>query len=126
MNARLTKVGVGGNTSVRVTTYGRIGVNHPLERPGRGSLCVGLISGTSADGIDAALLRIEGAGGGARVELVEFVSVPYPDEVRAELLALYADDAPRAVARLCSLNVVLGDLFAEAALEVCRRAVISA
>jgi anhydro-N-acetylmuramic acid kinase len=85
-------------------------------------LCVGLISGTSADGIDAALVRITGAGRDARLELVAFVSTPYPPEVRAELLALYADDAPHAVARLCSLNVVLGNLFAEAALAVCRQA----
>jgi anhydro-N-acetylmuramic acid kinase len=91
-----------------------------------GRLCVGLISGTSADGIDAALVRIGEAGAAARVELVRFVSVPYPTEVRDELLALYADDAPRAVARLCSLNAVLGELFAAAALEVCRQAGVPA
>ncbi len=93
---------------------------------GQGRLCAGLISGTSADGIDAALVRITGAGAEARLDLVEFVSVPYPAEVRDELLALDADDAPRAIARLCSLNVVLGQLFAEAALEVCRQAGVQA
>ncbi len=93
---------------------------------GEGRLCAGLISGTSADGIDAALVRITGAGAEARLDLVEFVSVPYPADVRDELLALYADDAPRAIARLCSLNVVLGQLFAEAALEVCRQAGVQA
>ncbi len=93
---------------------------------GQGRLCAGLISGTSADGIDAALVRITGAGAEARLDLVEFVSVPYPAEVRDELLALYADDAPRAIARLCSLNVVLGQLFAEAASEVCRQAGVQA
>ena len=92
------------------------------NRAGDGALCIGLISGTSADGIDAALVRISGAGAAARLDLVEFVSTPYPTEVRTELLALYADDAPRAIARLCSLNVVLGERFAEAALAVCRRA----
>ncbi|MEA2516064.1 MAG: anhydro-N-acetylmuramic acid kinase [Thermomicrobiales bacterium] len=89
---------------------------------GDGRLCVGLISGTSADGIDAALVRIAGAGDGAHLQLVAFVSTPYPTEVRDELLALYAEDAPHAVARLCSLNALLGELFAEAALDVCRRA----
>lgn len=96
-------------------------MDSPEQTPD-GKLCIGLISGTSADGIDAALVRITGAGAEARVELVEFVSTPYPSDVRTELLALYADDAPRAIARLCSLNVVLGTLFAEAALAVCRRA----
>lgn len=91
-----------------------------------GRLCVGLISGTSADGIDAALVRITGAGADAHVALVEFVSVPYPTAVREELLALYADDAPRAIARVCSLNVLLGQLFADAAQEVCRQAGVPA
>ncbi|HEY7032197.1 MAG TPA: anhydro-N-acetylmuramic acid kinase [Thermomicrobiales bacterium] len=94
----------------------------PPDGTGDGRLCVGLISGTSADGIDAALVRITGAGADARLESVAFDSTPYPTEVRAELLALYADDAPHAVARLCSLNAVLGDLFANAALAVCARA----
>jgi anhydro-N-acetylmuramic acid kinase len=85
-------------------------------------LCIGLISGTSADGIDAALVHITGAGETARLELVQFTSVPYPDAVRAELLALYAPDAPQAIARLCSLNVVVGDLFGDAALQLCRDA----
>jgi anhydro-N-acetylmuramic acid kinase len=92
------------------------------DRSDQGRLCVGLISGTSADGIDAALVRISKATDAARVELLEFDSVPYPAAVRDELLALYADDAPRAVARICSLNVVLGELFAEAAIEVCHQA----
>ena len=90
------------------------------ESTGSGNLCVGLISGTSADGIDAALVRITGAGAGATIDLVAFQSFPYPVEVREELMALYAPDAPNAVARLCSLTAVVGDLFAEAALAVCR------
>jgi anhydro-N-acetylmuramic acid kinase len=90
-----------------------------------GQLCVGLISGTSADGIDAALVRISGAGAGARIELVDFVTVPYPTEVRTELLELYVDSASRAIARLCSLNFVVGELFAQTALDVCRKAGVS-
>lgn len=90
-----------------------------------GHLCLGLISGTSADGIDAALVRIDGAGAGARIELIAFRSTPYPAKVRAELLALYAADAPNAIARLCSLNMVLGDLFATAAAAICRRAAVA-
>jgi anhydro-N-acetylmuramic acid kinase len=89
-----------------------------------GRLCVGLISGTSADGIDAALVRIAAAA--PRVELIAFESSPYPPHVRDELMALYDPAASNAVARLCSLNVVVGDLFASAALGVCRQAGIAA
>lgn len=85
------------------------------------SLCLGLISGTSADGIDAALVRIYGAGAGAKLELVAASSTPYPSAVRDELLALY-DQPEQAIARLCSLNFVVGDLFADAALALCSEA----
>lgn len=93
----------------------------PNAESAAGRLCVGLISGTSADGIDAALVRITGAGPGAQLELLAFRSTPYPPAVRQELLALYAPDAANAIARLCSLNVVLGELFAAAAVAICRQ-----
>ena len=92
------------------------------DGPDAGHLCVGLISGTSVDGVDAALVRITGGVAARGVELRRFVSVPYPDAVRDELLALYGDRPEHAIARLCSLAFVLGELFAEAALEVCRQA----
>ncbi len=83
--------------------------------------CIGLMSGTSADAVDAALVRISGAGETARVELVAFVSRPLPAAVRRALFLLF-EQAERSVERLCSLNVVLGEQFAEAALLVCRQA----
>ena len=86
-----------------------------------GALCIGLISGTSVDGIDVAVVRIAGNGRGTSPDLLAFETVPYPDPVRAELLRLY-DDQSNAVQRLCSLNVVVGECFAEATLAVCRRA----
>jgi anhydro-N-acetylmuramic acid kinase len=78
-------------------------------------LGIGLMSGTSADGIDAALVAIEGAP--PRPRLLAFQSAPYPEEVRAELFALFHQE-PGSVARLARLNFVLGELFAEAALAV--------
>lgn len=90
-------------------------------RTQNGDLCLGLISGTSVDGIDAALVRIDGHGRGARVALVAFATFPYPEALRVELLALY-DDSRNAVARLCSLNFAVGERFADAALALCRQA----
>src|SRR5262249_61505636 len=55
---------------------------------------VGLISGTSADGIDAALVEVEGAGETTAVRLVEFASRPYDAALRARVLA--AKDAEAA------------------------------
>jgi anhydro-N-acetylmuramic acid kinase len=85
------------------------------------AICVGLISGTSLDGIDVAICRIDGHAQEADVELLLFDTVAYPDAVRAELLKLY-EDQENAVARLCALNVVVGQCFADACADVMSRA----
>src|SRR5262249_33541169 len=54
----------------------------------------------------------------AQVTLDAFRTLPYPEEVRALLFDAFADRLP--VSQLCSLNALLGELFAEAALEVAR------
>jgi anhydro-N-acetylmuramic acid kinase len=79
------------------------------------------MSGTSADGIDAALVEIADAEGepAPRPRLLAFRTEPYPSEVREALFALFRQEAG-AVARLCFLNFVIGELFAEAALAVAR------
>lgn len=80
-------------------------------------ICVGLISGTSLDGIDVAVCRIDGHARDATIDLLAFDTIAYPDALRAELLRLY-DDQDNAVARVCALNVVVGEAFAEAAQTV--------
>jgi anhydro-N-acetylmuramic acid kinase len=81
-------------------------------------LVVGLMSGTSADGIDAALVRIEGSGPGTRVETLAFVTVPYAPEVRNAVLRLAAARARD----LACWNFRLGEAFGRAALAVIRKA----
>jgi anhydro-N-acetylmuramic acid kinase len=81
---------------------------------------IGLMSGTSADGIDAALVEI---GTGARlpaVRLLRFEIVPFPGALRERILRA-ADGSPGS-AELCRLNAYLGELFAQAARLVARRA----
>ncbi len=82
-----------------------------------GDLVIGLMAGTSLDGIDVAIVRIDGHATDAAIDLVAFDTIPYPDHVRAELLDLY-DNQDNAVARICSLNAVVGESFAAAALAV--------
>lgn len=64
---------------------------------GRGVLAVGLMSGTSLDGMDAALVRLDGP---TRAELVAFVTRPYSVEERAELRAALGGGDARTLARL--------------------------
>lgn len=77
---------------------------------------LGLMSGTSLDGVDAALVRVEEGGErvglGARLE--SFLSVPYSDDQRAAIKAGLLG-GPR---DLCLLNFRLGDWFADAALQL--------
>ena len=75
-------------------------------------LTIGMISGTSLDGIDVAVCRIDGHARDADIEVVAFDTVPYPATVRQELLDLY-EDSGNAVARICSMNAVIGDAFAD-------------
>lgn len=75
---------------------------------------IGMISGTSADGIDAALVEFEGAD--PRPRFLRFTCTPYPPQVREQVFALMENRATvRDVARM---NVLLGQLFAQAARTV--------
>ena len=77
---------------------------------------VGMISGTSVDGIDVACLEIEGTPGSYRWNLDGFRCVPWPAELRAAIL-----DACRPEARLpelTALNFRVGEVFADAVIEV--------
>ena len=87
----------------------------------RSRLAVGLISGTSMDGIDAALVRLTGSADQPRVRLLAFSTLPYPSEVRQWIMRIAAGEQTSAQ-EVSRLNFLLGQLFAEAALQVCREA----
>ena len=80
---------------------------------------IGLMSGTSADGIDAALVEVGRSDPGVR--LVAFSGLPYPRELRREVLKASEAQCGK-VENICRLHVVLGEWFARAAFEVCRKA----
>jgi anhydro-N-acetylmuramic acid kinase len=82
---------------------------------------VGLISGTSADGIDVALTRISGAPPALSIELLLHQTVPYAPELRAEIFACFRPESS-GVDRLCRLNVALGEAYAAAILQVIAQA----
>ena len=81
-------------------------------------LVLGLMSGTSADGIDVALAKIAGAAPRIHAKLENFVSLPFPREIRAAVLRV-AEGAPTTTGEISQLNFRLGELFAQAALKAC-------
>ena len=79
---------------------------------------IGLVSGTSADGIDAALIRLEGK---KPPVLEAFVLLPFPAALRGRVLGV-AGGAAVGAPEIAALDVELGELFARAALAVARKA----
>ena len=79
-------------------------------------LAIGLMSGTSADGVDAALARIL-PGDRTQVETLGFHTFPYPGNLRERLLFAANEEGSR-TEELCSLRREVGEAFAVAALEV--------
>ena len=84
----------------------------PAPPPGEPQLFVGVLSGTSVDAIDAAVVRI-----GPRVELVATHTLAYPAELRAELLALGRPGEDE-IDRLGQADGRVGRLFAQAVNEL--------
>jgi anhydro-N-acetylmuramic acid kinase len=87
-------------------------------------LVLGLMSGTSADGIDVALARISGAPPHLNAKLLGHTSPKFPPAVRKEILHV-AEQQPISSGELSQLNFRLGELFADAALTACRRLKVS-
>jgi anhydro-N-acetylmuramic acid kinase len=84
-------------------------------------IVAGVMSGTSADGINVALVRIQGRGFRSRLELLAHYQFPYPDNVRRAVLAAMNAKATN-VADLSQLNFLLGGLYADAVRAAQRRA----
>ena len=76
-------------------------------------IVAGVMSGTSADGIDVALVRIVGKGSTLRLRLIAHDHFDYPSAVRKAVLAAMNARSGR-VADLARLSFLLGELYAEA------------
>ncbi len=84
-------------------------------------IVAGIMSGTSADGINVALVRVQGRGFRSRLELLAHYQFPYPAEVRRAVLSAMNAKAA-SVADLSRLNFVLGELYADSVRIAQRRA----
>ncbi|MFE4893744.1 anhydro-N-acetylmuramic acid kinase AnmK [Peribacillus butanolivorans] len=82
---------------------------------------VGLMSGTSLDGIDAALVRVDNTGLKTEIEMIEFITYPFPKDIEKEIMQSLSVETSN-VQLICSLNFKLGKLFSDATKEVCEKA----
>jgi anhydro-N-acetylmuramic acid kinase len=75
------------------------------------------MSGTSADGVDAALLEIGPGEPAGKIKLLAFCSSPYPPDIRQKILEV-SDSRTGTVDKICRLNFLLGEFFAQAVIEI--------
>ena len=89
------------------------------------NIVIGLMSGTSTDGVDAALVKILGSGLQTKIQLIDFETFPYPAEIKEMVLAA-STSTKGSVDLVCHLNFRLGDVFANAALSILQKANVAA
>lgn len=81
---------------------------------------LGMMSGTSVDGIDVAAVRISGAPPKLSANFEAHHHVPFPAHVRERILQA-ANGAATTTADLSELNFLLGEQYARAALDACKQ-----
>lgn len=87
---------------------------------------IGLMSGTSADGVDAALCELSGQGRGKlKVRLVAGYTEEYPPELGTRVLAL-CEPGRGTAAEICELNFLIAEVFARSANGAMRKAGLAA
>ena len=84
-------------------------------------LVVGMMSGTSVDGVDAALVEISGSDDAPSVRLLAFENKPFPPAVREKIFQLFRPETA-AVDKVGYMNFLLGEIYAQSALSVIEKA----
>ncbi len=82
---------------------------------------IGLMSGTSLDGVDAAVVDIQEKYGKISYELIYFFTKPFDEQIKEEIKSCISLEESN-VKRICSLNFKLGYEFAEAVKLLCQKA----
>lgn len=87
--------------------------------PSTAKLVLGMMSGTSVDGIDVSLVRISGAPPDLKINLLNHTHVPFPAAVRKGILRI-AEQNSITSGELSQLHSRLGYIYADAALLACK------
>ena len=86
---------------------------------------IGLMSGTSLDAIDVAMVRIEKHGLTAKVRLEHFREFPYPPKIRSVVRELFDPKRAR-IDDICRYDFILGEVFAAAVLRMLKETRVKA
>jgi len=81
---------------------------------------LGMMSGTSADGVDVALVQVSGAPPSLSAQLEGHHHIPFPPRLRDTILRL-ANGAATTTAEVSELNFLVGEELARAAIQACKK-----
>ncbi len=90
-----------------------------IKKPSR--RVVGVVSGTSMEGVNAAMVSASGEGSSSKIEVEETHFLPYAEDMRERLLEL-TNPETATVDAICHLNFVIGEILAEAVLALAKKA----
>ena len=79
-------------------------------------LIVGLMSGTSLDGLDVALCNIQGSGRSTTLELLHFTTIPYTSFFQQQVKEVFAQQQT-SLEKVCLLNEWIGRFHGQLVLE---------
>lgn len=88
--------------------------------PSRPRLLIGLMSGTSLDGLDVALCRFQGRGLKTKCQLEAFDTVPYPEVVKTKILSVFAKPVVD-FHQLVMLHAFIGELHGKYVKKLCQK-----
>lgn len=81
---------------------------------------IGLLSGTSVDGVDAVLMKITGSGKSTGIKVIDFITHSIPGNIRYSVFR-NSDNKTASIEEIARLNVILGVVFADAVLKILKR-----
>lgn len=81
-------------------------------------IALGMMAGTSTDGVDVALTRISGRGLASSVHLLSFATYPFSAHMRNRILQLLSARTEE----ICEMNFIVGEILADCALKLLRHA----
>lgn len=80
-------------------------------------LIIGLMSGTSADGVSVVLTKIKGSGISTSFRILAYNTYPYPIEIKKMIFNLF-NPKTSTVDKICLMNFILGEIFADACIKI--------
>jgi anhydro-N-acetylmuramic acid kinase len=84
-------------------------------------IVIGLMSGTSVDGIDAAVVDVSSRDDALVVRVLDYAESPIDDDLRQRIYTQFNPEQSR-VDEICEINVLIGEAFANAAKRALERA----